>query len=232
VRPLRVETVDDAALVGRTFGRFHRRVADLDPGGLAVSLPGFHDPDRRMAQLEAAASADSHERLRDADEEVDALLTLGQTIGTSVALAGLPTRVAHNDAKAANVLVDEHDVDDRPPIVVDLDTVMAGSVLWDVGDMIRSSTGTAEEGVALVSFDVDRYHALVDGWLSETDGLLTQAERDAVPQAGPLVTFEQAVRFLTDHLEGDAYFRVAFPGENLDRARNQLDLLRSMVAAL
>ena len=117
-------------------------------------------------------------------------------------------------------------------MVIDLDTVMPGSVLWDVGDMIRSGTGTPEETTATVSFDVDRYSALVDAWLAETGDLLTMHERDAIPTAGLVVTFEQAVRFLTDHLEGDVYFRVTRPGENLDRAANQLELVRSMVSTL
>jgi hypothetical protein len=109
---------------------------------------------------------------------------------------------------------------------------MPGSVLWDVGDMVRSSTGTADEDAAVVSFDPDRYRALVDAWAAEVGDLLTENERQALPRAGPVTTFEQAVRFLTDHLRGDVYFRVTRPGENLDRARNQLDLLRSMVDAL
>jgi hypothetical protein len=98
--------------------------------------------------------------------------------------------------------------------------------------MVRSSTGTANESTAGVRFDGQRYQALVDAWLTETTELLTPDERGAVPKAGPVVTFEQAVRFLTDHLRGDVYFRVSSPGQNLDRARNQLELLRSMVSAL
>ena len=83
-----------------------------------------------------------------------------------------------------------------------------------------------------MAFDIDRYHALVDAWLSEMGDVLTQDERDAVPRSGLAVTLEQAARFLTDHILGDVYFRVSRPGENLERARNQLDLLRSMMATL
>jgi len=229
-RPLAVETPEDAALVGRTFGRFHRLLGDLDPECLRVSLPGFHDPARRVAQLTAAVDDDERERLGDVNDLVDELLALRETIGADDALVGLPVRIAHNDAKAANLLVQE--CGGAAPIVVDLDTVMAGSVLWDVGDMVRSSTGTADEATAAVRFDIARYRALVDAWLAETADLLTPDERGAVRHAGPVVTFEQTVRFLTDHLRGDVYFRVSSPGQNLDRARNQLELLRSMVAAL
>ena len=230
VHPLDVRSPADAALVGRTFGRFHRLLADLDVSGLRVSLPGFHDPARRMAQLEAAVEADRYDRLGDVCGLVDALRSLRHTIAADSALMGLPVRVAHNDAKAVNLLVDP--VGAQPPVVIDLDTVMPGSVLWDVGDMVRSTTGSPEEATAAVSFHLDRYHALVDGWLAETGNLLTRSERDAIAKAGPVVTFEQAVRFLTDHLEGDVYFRVTRPGENLDRARNQMELLGSMVSTL
>jgi len=230
VEPFRVQSADDAAVVGHAFGRFHWRCRDLDPASLCVSLPCFHDPGRRAAQLAAAVEADPHGRADDAESLVKALWELRREITPDTALEGLPTRVAHNDAKAANLLVDGTGA--RLPVVVDLDTVMPGSLLWDVGDMVRSSTGTPDEATARVSFDVDRYRALVDAWLSEVSELLTDAERAAVSRAGPVVTFEQAVRFLTDHINGDVYFRITRSGQNLDRARNQLELLRSMVAAL
>jgi Ser/Thr protein kinase RdoA (MazF antagonist) len=227
VLPLAVDSPHDAALLGRTFGRFHRLLGDLDPARLGVSLPRFHDPGRRVAQLQSASESDRCGRLGETAALVDELIDMQRVVDVDDAFAGLPTRVAHNDAKAANVLVG-----DRTATVVDLDTVMPGSVLWDVGDMVRSSTGTAEEASATVSFDVERYRALVEAWLAEVGDLLRQDERDAVPKAGPVVTFEQAVRFLTDHLRGDVYFRVDFPGQNLDRARNQIELLRSMASAL
>lgn len=222
--PLAVGSADDAALVGRAYGRFHRLVAEVDPASLRVSLAGFHDPARRMAQLESAVETDRHGRLHDVCAMVDALQTLRHAIGADSGLTGLPVRVAHYDAKAANLVVG-HTI-----VVVDLDTVMPGSVLWDVGDMVRSSTGTSDESAGAVRFDSERYQALVEAWLSEVGDLLTPEERAAVPAAGPVVTFEQAVRFLTDHLRGDVYFRVSYPGQNLDRARNQLELLRSMVS--
>jgi Ser/Thr protein kinase RdoA (MazF antagonist) len=228
--PLAVETAGDAALVGRTFGHFHRLLDDLDPDSLRVSLPGFHDPARRVAQLESALDDDQHGRSAEAGPLVDELLQLRRLAAEGEALLRLPARVAHNDAKAANLLVDE--CGKNAPVVVDLDTLMAGSILWDVGDMVRSSTGTADEAAPGVRFDGERYRALVDGWLSEVAELLTTAERAALPVAGPVVTFEQAVRFVTDHLRGDVYFRVGFPGENLLRARNQFELLRSMLSIL
>jgi N-acetylhexosamine 1-kinase len=232
VHPLEVRHPSDAALVGRTFGRFHRLLADLDAGRLRVSLPGFHDPARRLDALHTAVADDVCGRAADVTDELDALADLSYLVDAAGALASAPTRVAHNDAKAANLLVDETGA--YPPTVVDLDTVMPGSVLWDVGDMVRSTTGTTEEDVdnTTITFDIARYDALRYAYVEEVDHLLTDAERAALPLAGPVVTYEQALRFLTDHVMGDVYFRVALPGHNLHRGRNQLALLRSMLAAL
>ena len=179
----------------------------------AFLLEQFADAGRAGFRSDNAGAAD-----------LETLRTLHHTIDADTALAGLPTRVAHNDAKAANVLVGS------TTVVVDLDTVMPGGVLWDLGDMVRSSTGTSDEATATVTFDAARHRTLVDAWLGEVDDLLTEAERAAVPHAGAVVTFEQAVRFLTDHINGDVYFRVTRSGQNLERARNQLQLLRSMVS--
>jgi Ser/Thr protein kinase RdoA (MazF antagonist) len=232
VRPLEVRSPADAALVGRTFGRFHRLLADLDVSHLRVSLPGFHDPARRFDALQAAVADDVCGRAPGVTDELDGVAGLGYLVDAADALAAAPTRVTHNDAKAANLLDDETRA--SPPIVVDLDTVMPGSVLWDVGDMVRSTTGTAEEDTSETgaTFDAARYQALLDAYVDDAGDLLTDAERRALPVAGPVVTYEQAIRFLTDHLMGDVYFRVGRPGHNLDRTRNQLALLRSMLAAL
>jgi Ser/Thr protein kinase RdoA (MazF antagonist) len=232
VHPAEVRSPEDAAAVGRAFGRFHRLVADLDPARLHVSIPGFHDPARRVAALQAAVVDDRHGRAVGVARDVEALIELRHLADKGRRLAAAPTRVVHNDAKAANVLVD--DGGRRPPLIVDLDTLMPSTLLWDVGDMVRSSTGAPEDerDGDRVRFDLDRYRALLDGYVDETGGLLTGDEHDSLATAGPVVTYEQAVRFLTDHVLGDVYFRVDHPGHNLDRARNQLGLLRSMLAGL
>jgi Ser/Thr protein kinase RdoA (MazF antagonist) len=229
-QPLAVRSPTEAALVGRAYGRFHRLLSDLDISSLRITLPGFHDPARRLAALEAAVADDVCGRAAGVAEEVVAVAAFRHLVDRADALMLAPRRVAHNDAKAANLLV--HGT--RPPVVVDLDTVMPGTVLWDFGDMVRSATGTSGEDADGVgpTFDADRYRALLGAYVHEVDGLLTEAERSALPVAGPVVTYEQAIRFLTDHVMGDVYFRVAKPGHNLDRARNQLTLLRSMLAAL
>ena len=144
----------------------------------------------------------------------------------------LPERLVHNDAKAANILFD--DGGDEVRAVLDLDTVAPGTVLFDVGDLIRSGAATAPEGstrVADVGVDVEIAVAVNAGYLAAVPALVSDGERSLLPLAGPLMAFEAAMRFLTDHLEGDVYFRIARPGHNLDRARAQLRMVELLTAA-
>jgi aminoglycoside phosphotransferase (APT) family kinase protein len=141
----------------------------------------------------------------------------------------VPVRIAHNDAKLANVLLDERS--GEPLCVVDLDTVMPGSALYDFGDLVRSVTSPSledEEDLSQVGVRVPLFEALARGYLEAVGAVLTSVERDQLVFAGRLITLEQAVRFLTDHLEGDRYYRIARPGHNLMRARTQLRLLESL----
>ena len=166
----------------------------------------------------------------DAAEERGLILDLRHLVAMGTRLASLPVRVAHNDAKAGNVLVDTRT--GQPLMLVDLDTVMPGTVLWDVGDLVRSATATVPEDEPGAAFDRARYDALIGGWRAELDGVLTAEENGLIGIAAPVVTYEQAVRFLTDHLMGDVYYRTTRPGQNLDRARSQLSLLQSMLDSL
>ena len=138
-------------------------------------------------------------------------------------------RAAHHDAKADNVLLDVET--GEPVALIDLDTVMPGSWLWDVGDMVRSVTATAAEDDPVgMAMDAAKWRAVMNGYVRVAGDLLTRAERAALPDAGPVVTWEQAVRFLADHVAGDRYYKVTRAGHNLDRARAQLALVESMVA--
>ena len=129
--------------------------------------------------------------------EVATVLGLAHLATTGTALASLPARVAHNDAKVDNILVDRRSR--RPLMLVDLDTVMPGTILWDLGDLVRSATSTGAEDDPSATFDPDRYHALVSGWLAEVSGLLTLEERASVGAAGPVITYEQAQYEITEH---------------------------------
>lgn len=216
---------------GRLLGRFHALLDDLDPGAVAETLPGFHDPGRRLAALRAAVAADPCERVATVREEIAMAETGAPLAELAAALTGrVPQRVAHFDAKLDNVLFDGDDA----VRLVDLDTLMPGAWFWDVGDLLRSGATTAAEDEpdpTRVSVAPERYEAILDGYRQgRADGgaPLDAAEREAVEAAGAIITYEQAVRFLTDWIAGDVYYRVHRPDQNLDRARTQFALLASM----
>ena len=145
----------------------------------------------------------------------------------------LPERVTHNDTKLNNVLLD--DVTQEGVCVIDLDTVMPGSVLYDFGDLVRTSTSPAAEDetdLSKVRLQLPMFEALVKGYLASADGFLTPKEKELLPFAGKLITFEIGLRFLTDWLEGDVYFKIKRPTHNLDRARTQFKLVESIEAQL
>jgi len=215
----------------RAFGAFTALMADYDGPPLHETIRGFHDTPRRFAQLEDAARRDPRGRLAGAKPELDALWAEGsvaEVLPALLARGELPARVAHNDAKIANVLFG---ADGRAIGVVDLDTVMPGLILYDVGDMLRSMASPTDEDerdLARVRARSEFVSAVLEGFLEETGGVLTARERELLLFAGRVITLEQAVRFLADHLDGDRYYRVTRAGQNLDRARAQLALYRSL----
>ncbi|HWC09654.1 MAG TPA: phosphotransferase [Acidimicrobiales bacterium] len=230
----RVESPALAAEVARVAARFLVEVAELPGRPPPEAIPGFRDFRARQAMLEEVAAADARGRRAECGAELDALRSLGFLVDEleRAREAGLlPERVVHNDAKADNVLVDE--VTGEGLCMVDLDTVASGTVLFDVGDLVRSATTTVAEDDADAPTVVRRDHlqAVVSAYLTTAGPLLGPGERALLPLAGPLMTYEAALRFLADHLAGDAYFRVARPGQNLDRARAQLRLLHALVDA-
>jgi Ser/Thr protein kinase RdoA (MazF antagonist) len=224
--PVANSTPAAARAAGRLLGRFHRGVADLDPAALTETLPGFHDPAKRLAALRAAAAADPCGRAAGVAAEIAAAEAGAPLAALAADLsARLTRRVAHYDAKLDNVLFG---VSGRAVCLVDFDTVMPGAWFWDVGDLLRSAATPAAEDDPAATVDERLYRAVVDGYRSGAGGVLTGAEVDALEHAGAVVTYEQAVRFLTDWIAGDVYYRISRPGHNLDRARAQFSLLASM----
>ena len=223
---------EDASAAGRAFGEFLRLLTDYDGPPLHETIPGFHDTAARFARLEAAIGADPCARAAAAGPEIEATLAgraLAAVLPPLLASGGVPVRIVHNDAKLANVLLDART--GEALCVVDLDTVMPGSALYDFGDMVRSmSSPTAEdeEDVSRIAVRLPMFEALARGYLGAVGGILTAKERELLGFAGRLITLEQAVRFLTDHLEGDRYYRIERPGQNLARCRTQLALLHSL----
>jgi Ser/Thr protein kinase RdoA (MazF antagonist) len=230
--PLAGADVSPAALhaAGALLGRFHALLADLDPAGVTETLPGFHDPARRLDALRAVIAADPCGRVATVPDEI-AMALAGESLARVAAdmTARVPRRVAHFDAKLDNILF----AGGEAVGLVDFDTVMPGAWFWDVGDLLRSgATAAAEDDPdperAVVA--PERYRAIVDGYRRGLAGagVSELAELDAVEAAGAIVTYEQAVRFLTDWIAGDVYYRINRPTQNLDRARAQFRLLASM----
>lgn len=212
-----------------------RLVSDL--AGLVPPLPEviprFHDVVRRLGDLDAARRDDRCGRAGECGSEVDAVLAragVAEEVAAARADGRLPERTVHNDAKVDNLLVDS--ATGETLCLVDLDTVGPGTVLFDVGDLVRSGAvaGGEDGGARSVVADGAIVDAVLDGYTRAGAGFLTAAEVALLPLAGPLMALEAAARFLTDHLQGDVYFRIDGPGHNLHRARTQLRVLELLRA--
>jgi hypothetical protein len=216
------------------FGRFQTLMLDLPGGKLHDTIPNFHHTPKRFQAFSAALARDGENRARFAKEEI--ALALARERDTAVvvdllAAGRIPERVTHNDTKLNNVLID--DITGEGICVIDLDTVMTGSVLYDFGDMVRSGTCFAaedERDLDKVKLDLRLFELIVRGYLDATRDWLTPTEIEYLAFSGRLITLQQALRFLTDYLSGDVYFKVHRPGHNLDRCRTQFRLLLQLEA--
>ncbi|MFO1528897.1 MAG: aminoglycoside phosphotransferase family protein [Kiritimatiellia bacterium] len=217
---------------GRAFGAFQRLLVDLPGGRLVETIPDFHNTLRRFENLRRSVAADPCNRASGARAEIDFFESHAHEYGEIVRLmaAGrIPERVTHNDTKLNNVLID--DATGEGLCVIDLDTCMPGSALYDFGDLVRTSTSPAaedERDLSKVRFQEDCFEALARGYLGAAGDFLAPAEREHLAFAGKLITMEIGMRFLADHLDGDVYFKTARPAHNLDRCRTQIRLAMSI----
>jgi Ser/Thr protein kinase RdoA (MazF antagonist) len=224
----------EAYEAGRAFGRFQRLLADYRGPRLHETIPNFHHTPRRVAALERAVAADRSDRVARARAEIEAALRqrpLASALLDGQARGELAERVVHNDAKMSNVLLDA--ATGEGLCVVDLDTVMPGLALYDFGDMARTmASDIAEDATELdaAAVRVERFGALARGYI-EGSGGLAAAERALLVTAARVITYEQAVRFLTDYLDGDRYYRTTHREHNLERCRAQLALLDAFTRA-
>jgi Ser/Thr protein kinase RdoA (MazF antagonist) len=231
-----VRSPEQAYAAARAFGAFQALLADLPGGRLHETIPDFHHTPSRFARFQQALAQDAQGRAAACVPEIAFALARSHEVNVVVdALRDgtLPERVTHNDTKLNNVLLD--DVTQEGVCVIDLDTVMPGSVLYDFGDLVRTSTSPAAEDetdLSQVRLQLPMFEALVKGYLASADGFLTPKEKELLPFAGKLITFEIGLRFLTDWLEGDVYFKIKRPTHNLDRARTQFKLVESIEAQL
>ena len=229
------ESVQDLSMLeeaGRAFGRFQQLLCDYPADTLHEIIPDFHNTPARYRQLEQAAEKNAAGRLGEVGPELDFARARKQDCALLMDLLAqgeLPLRVTHNDTKLSNVLLD--DATGKAVCVIDLDTVMPGLCAFDFGDSIRAGASTAaedEDDLSKVHFDLDLFRAYSKGFLSAAGQALTEKELETLPDGARLMTLEVGMRFLADYLNGDVYFRTAYPTHNLDRARNQFALVREM----
>jgi len=223
-----VESTGQAFQAAKAFGQFQKLLADLPSPRLHDTIPDFHHTPKRFAQLEQAIQADVANRAKLAQPEIEFALRHKEMC--SVLLnARLPERGTHNDTKFNNVMLDE--TTGEGICVIDLDTVMPGLALYDFGDMVRTTTSPTKEDeldLSKVKMQFPMFEALARGYLSSAAEFLTPAEKKFLPFSGKLITFEIGIRFLTDFLAGDVYFKVHRDGHNLDRCRTQFKLVESI----
>lgn len=217
---------------GRAFGRFQRMLADFPADALHEVLPDFHHTPKRFAAFADTVARDPVGRAAGVRAEIRFLEQRAAETAVLVDLlrAGrLPLRVTHNDAKFSNVLMD--DATGEGLCVIDLDTVMPGTALYDFGDAVRAGAALAAEDepdAARAGLSLETFEALARGYLDAARDFLTPTEIEYLAFAARLITLEQAIRFLNDYLNGDTYYQVHRPGQNLDRARTQIRMIQDM----
>jgi Ser/Thr protein kinase RdoA (MazF antagonist) len=226
-----VATPKQAFEAAKAFGRFTKVLAGFDPNGLSITIPHFHDLSLRYNNLQAAGKTATPERAQKASQLFQFLMQHRPIVAEYEGLihsASFKTRVTHHDTKISNVLFD---AGDNSVCVIDLDTVMPGYFISDVGDMLRtylSPYGEEEQDLSKIQIRENYFDAIVRGYLSEMHTELTQAEKNAFVFAGKFLVYMQAVRFLTDYLNNDVYYGARYEGHNLVRAQNQAMLLQRL----
>ncbi|MDF3077949.1 MAG: hypothetical protein K0S09_1838 [Sphingobacteriaceae bacterium] len=226
-----VKTVKQSFQGGKAFGKFQTLLSDLDPSLLIETITDFHNIESRLNKLHAAIESDVVGRVKECREEINFILERTSAMSTILNLGRegkLPTRITHNDTKFNNVLLDKSD---QAQCVIDLDTVMPGYIAYDFGDAIRVLANTAAEDEAdldRIAVDVPLFSGFAQGYLQETGPFLRDIEISSLIHGVLLLPYMQAVRFLTDFLDGDNYFKVKFSHHNLQRARAQLQFVKKL----
>lgn len=215
-----------------SFGHFLKQLGEYPAESLYETIPQFHDTRKRFRDFVEAERKDVKNRARVCRSEIDFVLAREKDCGTLMEQLEdgvLPLRVTHNDTKLNNILFDKDT--EEGLCIIDLDTIMPGLAANDFGDSIRFGASTAEEDeqdLEKVHFDIDLYEIYVKGYLEMANEVLTPAEIESLPWGARLMTLECGMRFLADFLQGDVYFKTAYPEHNLVRARTQFRLVKEM----
>ena len=213
---------------GKAFGEFQNALADFDASKLNETIVDFHNTPKRFLNFKKALNENKSGRADNCKEEIDFILSHADTFGKVVDGlndGSVPLRVTHNDTKLNNILFD--DKTDEVRAVIDLDTVMPGSMLYDFGDSIRFGASTAKEDekdLEKVHFDIELFRAYAEGFCHAMKDTITKRERELLPYSAYLMTIECGMRFLSDYIEGDVYFATKYSEHNLVRARTQIKL--------
>ncbi|MFA5819812.1 MAG: aminoglycoside phosphotransferase family protein [Bacteroidales bacterium] len=226
-----VDSPDKAFEGGKAIGRFQAMLSDMPGGPLFETIPWFHDIEKRLQTFHLKIKENPVGRVGTVSDEINQVLQRAEEMKIILKLGEegkIPLRITHNDTKFNNILLDEND---KALCVIDLDTVMPGYIHYDFGDAIRTVTNTAsedEKDLSKIKMDIHLFKAYSEGFLSETGGTLNDVEKEYLAFAPGLITYTIAVRFLTDFIDGDNYFKTHHELHNLQRARAQLRLVMSM----
>ena len=226
-----VETAQQAYQAAYAFGTFQNLISDIPVSEIKETIPHFHDTQKRYDRLMQVAGEDVCMRASSVQVELEKVKLRKGIVSKLLDLRDkgeLPVRVTHNDTKLNNVMMDA--ATDEAVCVIDLDTVMPGLALYDFGDLVRtavSSAGESATDLESVNIRIPIFKALVDGYLiAFTD--ISKVEKELLIFSGTLISLEVAIRFLTDYLEGDVYFKTTYEKQNLDRARMHLKLVEEL----
>ncbi len=229
------DTIQDekkAYELGKAIGQFQMFLSDFDGSSLYTTIAHFHDMIARYDQLDNSILKNWENRKEVAKEELEFLMAnreRGYSLWRGFEDGTFKSRVTHNDTKMNNVLFDKETSEGI--CVIDLDTIMPGTILFDTGDMIRTACNTGgedEKDLSKIEFNVPYYKALIKGYLEKTENFLSAKEKEYIKESGRVITQIMAVRFLTDYLNGDVYYHIEYPEHNLVRARTQIKLMKSM----
>ena len=229
-----VEKIEDFYQSAKAFGHFQNLLAGYPVEKLVETIPAFHDTPKRFETFLKAVEEDVCGRAASVQEEIAFVMDRKDELGAVVDLqrAGkMPYRVTHNDTKLNNIMIDDNS--GEAVCVIDLDTIMPGASVFDYGDSIRFGANTAAEDetdLSKVTLSLELFEAYTKGFLEGCAGKLTDVEVKMLPMGAKLMTFECGMRFLTDYLQGDTYFKIHREGHNLDRCRCQFALVKDMEA--
>ena len=217
---------------GKAFGNFQKNLNDFPINSLKETIKDFHNTPKRLETLKKDIAIDKEKRVSEVIDEIDYIIEnekILSRITMGLDTNKIPLRVIHNDTKINNVLLDKKTNDFVA--VIDLDTVMPGSLLYDYGDGVRSSASTAledEKDLSKVQLDYELFKAYTNGFISETHNIITPNEISLMADSILIITLELAIRFLDDYINGDVYFKINYKEHNLDRARNQIALAKDI----